>query len=161
MIATISTIIGLVSGVLPGVIKYFENKEDKKYKIELQRLKNELATRPPADIQAAREIEELKAMVENLKSARALDDMGPIDVSFMGQLRASVRPVITYTFFGMFVLTKIGLGFLMITNGIDPRIILNTLLDETTMSMFGAVMAFWFGTRPLEKYYERKSKDGK
>lgn len=67
-------------------------------------------------------------------------------------IRSSVRPVITYGFFALFLIIKLKGFYCGLT---DSRISLLQLLlviwDDGTESLFAAVLAFWFGSRIFEK----------
>jgi hypothetical protein len=65
-------------------------------------------------------------------------------------LRASVRPVITYTFFGVFAFIKLyGFYFAVHRENVSILLMLPILWDEGTQALFAAVLSFWFGSRAL------------
>lgn len=69
-------------------------------------------------------------------------------------LRASVRPIITYCFFALFVTIKI----LVLYHGIYVQNLSVTQLlpiiwDLETSAIFASIIAFWFGGRIIEKGY--------
>jgi hypothetical protein len=69
----------------------------------------------------------------------------PLDV-----LRSSVRPVITYVFFGAFI----GLKLMSMHHAIwydHTKVvdILPIIWDEGTEALFALVLAFWFGSRAI------------
>jgi hypothetical protein len=69
----------------------------------------------------------------------------PLDV-----LRSSVRPVITYVFFGAFIGLKLTAMHYAVwydhTKVVD---ILPIIWDEGTEALFALVLAFWFGSRAI------------
>ena len=71
---------------------------------------------------------------------------------FFATLRASVRPVITYGFFVLFLFVKLkGLYQGMIVDHTPVIQLLPIVWDEGTESLFAAILAFWFGSRAFEK----------
>lgn len=140
IIASFSTIMGLLSGFIPNFIKYVEMKAQHKHELELLRLKIEAASRGI----------ELEAVVNDGASARDHDTYiagsGPMET-----LRASVRPVITYSFFLLFMIVKLSVVALMFTKGANTMDIINTVWDAYTMAIFGSVIGFWFGTRAMTR----------
>lgn len=82
----------------------------------------------------------------------------PLFVRLFATLRAGVRPLITYGFFVVFVYVKL----CALTHGLHvdytPAVVLLPVVwDEGTQSLFAAVLAFWFGSRALEKQREAKA----
>ena len=67
-------------------------------------------------------------------------------------LRCSVRPVLTYAFFGTFIVVKgVVLGVALISSPADAGAVGSLLWNDGTETLFAAVMAFWFGSRALRK----------
>jgi hypothetical protein len=67
-------------------------------------------------------------------------------------LRYTVRPVVTYGFFILFLVVKIKGFYHGILVDHTPVIqLLPVIWDEGTESLFAAVLAFWFGSRAFEK----------
>jgi hypothetical protein len=96
------------------------------------------------------DIETIKAIVSDGQSIRAHDST--IDGGkFLNALRASIRPVVTYVFFFTFIIIKVVAMGTMIAIGADIPTIVATIWDTETMALFGTIMAFWFGSRFLEK----------
>jgi hypothetical protein len=69
----------------------------------------------------------------------------------MSALQKSVRPVITYAFFGLFAAIEIALLQETLSNGTPLSEALNTLWDDDTKAIFAAIISFWFGSRAVEK----------
>ena len=73
-------------------------------------------------------------------------------VKVFNTLRYSVRPVITYGFFILFLTIKLqGLWHGMIEDQTPIVQLLPVIWDEGTESLFAAILAFWFGSRAFEK----------
>lgn len=148
MITLISTIFGVLSGLLPNVIKIFEKKLDYKHEIELTKIK----------MDAAREGLVLQLQVEGLKADTAegeslrKHDSDIEYIGFWGALRASIRPTITYAFFALFVGIKIAAFMVLVDRGASPTELLSLVWDSETMAIFSAIIGFWFGSRAIEKF---------
>lgn len=128
-------------------MRIFERKQEIKYEIELTKIKLDAAERQ-ADLQFR--VEEIKADSELRQSA--LDHDKSIDGGkYINALRASIRPVITYSFFILFVTVKWAAAYVMIKNGQDIPTMLDAVWDVETMSLFSTIIAFWFGSRVMEK----------
>ena len=66
-------------------------------------------------------------------------------------LQKSVRPVITYAFFGLFATIEITLLMQALEKGTDFAQAIQLLWDEDTKAIFAAIISFWFGSRAIEK----------
>ena len=154
MLSLLSPLIGIFGSLLPSVVRIFERKQELKYEIELAKIKLDTAIRAA---EANLKLEEIKADVAEGQSIRDHDksvDGG----KFINALRASIRPVVTYLFFFLFVAVKVSAAYVMLTNGQSVPEMLKAVWDLETMSLFSTIMAFWFGSRVLEKMESRKSR---
>lgn len=147
MLTLLSPFLGILGSVIPSIIQMFQRKQEIQYELELNKIKMEAAVQN-AQIQIA--IEDAKADVEDAKSVRSYDNN--IDGGrFINALRASIRPVITYVFFALFIAVKVAAAWVMIANGQSIPEMLKAVWDADTMALFGTIIAFWFGARVLEK----------
>lgn len=147
MLALLSPLFGILGSLLPSIVRIFERKQEIKYEIELTKLKIDAAERQ-ADLQF--NIEMVKADANTRQSV--LDHDKSLDGGkFINALRASIRPVITYSFFFLFCAVKIAAAYTMLSNGADVPTMLNAVWDMETMSLFSTIIAFWFGSRVMEK----------
>jgi hypothetical protein len=148
MITLISTIFGVLSGLLPNIIKIFEKNLDYKHEIELTKIKMD-AAREGLVLQL--QVEGLKADAEEGESLRRHDS--DIEYTgFWGALRASIRPTITYAFFIVFVGIKVAAFIVLVDRNATPTELLTLVWDNETMAIFSAIIGFWFGSRSIEKF---------
>ncbi len=147
MLALLSPFFGIIGSLLPSVVRIFERKQEIKYEIELTKIKLEAAEKQ-ADLNF--NIEMVKGDSESRQSA--LDHDKSLDGGkFINALRASVRPVITYTFFFVFIAVKVAAAHVMLTTGQSVPEMLRAVWDLETMALFSTIIAFWFGSRVMEK----------
>lgn len=150
MITIISTIFGVLASIIPNIVRLLEKRMEYKYEIRLLELKIEAATK---GLEMAVQVEDIKSLVQEGESLREHDiylDGG----QYINALRASVRPVITYTFFIFFIGIKLLAFMVMINQGINSKEALITILDVHTISIFSTVFGFWFGARAMTKFEE-------
>ena len=70
--------------------------------------------------------------------------------SWIDLLSASVRPVLTYMFFGMFFFIKAAaLYHALHVEDVEVFTALPVIWDSETSSLFAAIISFWFGSRAL------------
>ena len=152
MITLLGSLLGFGTSFLPEVLNYFKRGQEQKH--ELQRMKMEI------ELIAKRsefKIEELDKEAE-IKEAEGLYKHDSVDAGgFINALRGSVRPIITYAFFGLFVAIKVtALISLMNLPEMQLNMALSMIWDDQTAGLFSAIMAFWFGNRAVSKYYKAK-----
>ena len=146
-LALLSPLFGIVGSLLPSIVRIFERKQEIKYELELTKVKLDAAERQ-ANLDF--NIEMVKSDSQLRQSA--LDHDKSIDGGkFINALRASVRPVITYTFFLVFIAVKVAAAYVMLTTGQSVPEMLKAVWDAETMALFSTIIAFWFGSRVMEK----------
>ena len=147
MLALLSPLFGILGSLLPSVVRIFERKQEIKYELDLTKIKIEAAERQ-ADLQF--NVEMVKADSQLRQSA--LDHGKYRDGGkFINALRASIRPVITYSFFLLFVVIKVSAAWVMIDTGQSVPVMLTAVWDAETAALFSVIISFWFGSRVMEK----------
>ena len=150
MFTVLSAAVGFFGSWMPSIINYFQDKQDKKH--ELLVLEVQMKMQEAGHVQKLEEIN-VTGDIEEMKSLHRHDKM--TGVRFIDGLRGSVRPVITYIFFSLFVFVEVTAYIALTAAGVDSMAALGTVWSSDVMSLFTAVMAFWFGNRSLEKYRSR------
>jgi len=158
ILTIISTLLGIISSAIPNLIRIWERRNEARYEIELTKLQLEAARE---GLKMSKEIEEIKSLVQEGDSVRDHDtyaDGSP----FINNLRASVRPIITYAFFFLYVSVKSIAFAVIIGQGLtiaNMELPLNLIFDDNAIAIFSAVVGFWFGSRAMEKFQDRPSKE--
>ena len=94
----------------------------------------------------------------DIKEAEGLYKHDSIDAGgFINALRGSVRPIITYCFFALFVGVKVTALLALLDVGHDMGRALSLIWDDATSGLFAAIMSFWFGNRAVSKYMKVRS----
>ena len=147
MLALLSPLFGIIGSLLPSIVRIFERKQEIKYELELTKVKLDAAER-----QANLDFNIEMVRADSQLRQSALDHDKSIDGGkFINALRASVRPVITYTFFTVFIAVKMAAAYVMLTTGQSVPEMLKAVWDAETMALFSTIIAFWFGSRVMEK----------
>ena len=153
MMTLLGSLLGFGTSFLPEVLNYFKAGQEHKHNLERMQLE--------MDLMQKRSELKLQIMVKqaDIKEAEGLYKHDSIDAGgFVNALRGSVRPVITYAFFGLFVAIKtVAVMTLMNEQGADLAGALNVIWDDNTAGLFAAIMSFWFGNRAVSKYYGVKN----
>jgi hypothetical protein len=151
MITTLlGSVLGFGTSFLPEVLNYF--KAGQEHKHSLERMKMEM------DMMSRRAELKLNIMDKEaeIKETEGLYKHDSIDAGgFINALRGSVRPVITYCFFALFVAIKVTAVIAIMNSGKDVGVALSIIWDEATAGLFAAIMSFWFGNRAVSKYVKK------
>ena len=115
MMALLGSLLGFGTSFLPEVLNYFKANQEHKHNLERMQLEMDLMSkRAELKIQILDKEADI-AETEGLYSHdRGLDGGG-----FVNALRASVRPVITYVFFGLFVAIKVTALIALMDSGVE------------------------------------------
>ncbi len=150
MLTLIATALGLVSSLFPDLMKMWKDKESRKHDIkilELQMQARQLGHELNMDeVRARADISETKAIYDHASI--------PSNVNWVEGLRASVRPVITYSFFILFTFVKVSTLILIAREGAGMLDGATYIWDSETQSLFAAIVSFWFGHRALQRHRE-------
>tara|TARA_B100002019_G_scaffold260051_1_gene245860 strand:+ start:75 stop:539 length:465 start_codon:yes stop_codon:yes gene_type:complete len=152
MMTIIGSLLGFGTSFLPEVLNYFKRGQEQKYELQRMQMEMELMAK-----RSELKISELDKEAE-IKETEGLYKHDNVDAGgFINALRGSVRPIITYAFFGLFVAIKVtALLSLMNQTGMQLNMALSTIWDDQTAGLFAAIMSFWFGNRAVSKYYKTK-----
>ena len=152
MMTVIGSLLGLGTSFLPEVLNYFKRGQEQKYELQRMQMEMELMAK-----RSELKISELDKEAE-IKETEGLYKHDNVDAGgFINALRGSVRPIITYAFFSLFVAIKVtALLSLMNQTGVSLNMALDTIWDDQTAGLFAAIMSFWFGNRAVSKYYKTK-----
>jgi len=152
MMALLGSLLGFGSSFLPEVLGYFKANQQQKHRMEMMQLETQLAQKRSemklVELDKQADIEETKGLYAHDSSI----DAG----GFINALRGSVRPVITYMFFALFVSTKVVIMVKVIQSDGDWMQASELLFDPETQGLFSATLAFWFGNRAISKYAGKK-----
>jgi hypothetical protein len=171
MLTLVSTLISFLSGGLPRLLDFFQDKSDKSHELKLAQMQTERELQLAAAGFAAQEkieaikLDEIKTQTESAEQIARIDaqsaeinaiyahDTGLNEGTsqWMKNLRASVRPVITYGFFFLLVAIDATLAYKGITSGVDFNTLANQLWDDETQALFASIIAFHFGGRAFGK----------
>lgn len=142
MITIISAIIGFLASLIPSLIKIWEKKQDYTNEYNLRKLELE-AIEKGIDLQAR--IEQIKAASAQSKAVYQHDESITYNET-LNDLRASVRPVVTYTLFGVFLLVKLIVIFMGVLGDMTAEQLIQVVWDEYTAGIFTLCVSYWFGT---------------
>jgi hypothetical protein len=146
MLSLLGSLLGFGTSFLPKVMDFFQDKQDKKHELavmEVQiRQQKELATQKLEAINVEADIREIEALQKSIQ---------PSGVKWIDGLRCSVRPVITYSFFCLFIFVEVAAYLSLTARGVSGLDAAALIWDEETKALFAAVISFWFGGRAIAR----------
>lgn len=160
MVTMISTFLSFLAGGLPKILQLFQDRQDKKHEIAILQMQKEreleLAARGFA---AQANIEEIKteqiaiqaAAEERVALYQHDMEIGKGASQWMINLRASVRPVVTYIFVLELVAINIAGVWYAYTTGIPFAIAMENVFSDDEMAILASIIAFHFGGRAFSQ----------
>jgi hypothetical protein len=154
-------------GGLPKILEFFQDRADKKHELALAAMQTERElTLKKAGLEAQERIEhiqteqiQINAEVTNAQTAmqerQALYAhdiaLGQGASTWVTNMRAATRSVITYGMFAMFMFVEIfGFYYAWHTN-VEFTVALDNLWDDETQIIWACIVSFWFGGQAFKK----------
>ena len=160
MMTLISTLLGFASGGLPKVLDFVQDRGDKKHELALIAAgrEREIALAKEGFVAQAR-VEEIKteqiAMQTQAQEKLAVwkHDMkiGEGASTWVINLRASVRPIVTYIFVMLLVVVDVAGIWYAYSTGVPFAAAMDMVFSDDEMSILAAIIAFWFGSQAFSK----------
>jgi hypothetical protein len=160
MITLLSTLISFLAGGLPKILDFFQDRSDKQQELALAKMQTErelaLAKEGFLAQQKTEEIRTDQIAIQSQASVHSALLQHDIAIgqgasTWVINLRASVRPIITYCMFGMLAFINIFGAWYATQQGVPFAEALNLLWDEDTQILFASIISFWFGSQAFKK----------
>ena len=160
MLTLISTLLGFASGGLPKVLDVFQDRGDKKHELAMMAMQRE------RELALAKEGFAAQAVLEEIRTDQITmqtqtqerlgmykHDMkiGEGASTWVINLRASVRPIVTYLFVGLLIVVDIAGIWYAYSTGVAFAEAMNMVFSDDEMAILAAIIAFWFGSQAFSK----------
>ena len=160
MMTMISTFLSFLAGGLPKILQLFQDRQDKKHEIAILAMQKERELELAARGYAAQaQIEEIKT--EQIQIQAAAEErvalyqhdmeIGKGASQWMINLRASVRPVVTYIFVLELVIINVAGIWYAWNQGVPFAIAMENVFSEDEMAILASIIAFHFGGRAFSQ----------
>jgi hypothetical protein len=151
---------GFAAGGLPKVLDFVQDRGDKKHELAM------MAANREREIALAREGFIAQARVEEIKTeqiemqtqaqeklAMWKHDMkiGEGGSTWVINLRASVRPVVTYIFVLLLVVVDVAGIWYAYSTGVAFAEAMDMVFSDDEMAILAAIISFWFGSQAFSK----------
>jgi hypothetical protein len=160
MMTLFTTLISFLSGGLPRLLDFFQDRQDKKHEIALAQLQiQQQLEMQKAGFAAQERVEEIHTQQLEIQTAAAERqslyqhdiEIGKGASQWVINARAMVRPTITYGMFLLLVFIDVGGFWYAYSHGVDFKETLNLLWDDDTQTIWASIVSFWFGTQAFKK----------
>ena len=160
MLTLISTALSFLMGGLPKLMDFFQDKSDKSHEMEMARMQTERELQMLERGYAAQaRVEEIRTeQIQMETQAQERSAMYAHDIA-IGQgasqwvinLRASVRPAVTYLFVFLLIVVDIASIAWAWQSGAAFAEAIPLVFDSDEMQILASIIAFWFGTQAFAK----------
>ena len=160
MMTLVSTLLGFASGGLPKVLDFVQDRGDKKHELALMaaQRERELALAKEGFIEQAK-VEEIKTeqiamqtqTQERLGMYKHDMKIGEGASTWVINLRASVRPIVTYLFVALLIVVDVAGIWYAYSTGVAFAEAMDMVFSDDEMSILAAIIAFWFGSQAFAK----------
>lgn len=160
MITLLTTLLSFVAGGLPKLLDFWRDKSDKAHELAMARIQieRELELRK-AGFEAQARVEEIRtdqiALQAFVTEKQALYDhdvlIGQGASRWVINLRASVRPAITYGMFLMLCFINAFGAWYANSTGVPFDVIIANLWNSDAQIIWASIISFWFGSQAFSK----------
>ena len=149
MITLFASIAGFISSLIPEIIKFLRDQNDKKHELQVFdrqiRYNKNNQSKILSDIDISRDLAEHAALYSTYKSG----------ISWVDALNGSVRPVLAYSFFIMYVWVKIAQYTTIKSTALIIEYI-DIIWGVDDQAIFAGIISFYFGQRTFSKLWKNK-----
>ena len=160
MLTLISTALSFLMGGLPKLMDFFQDKSDKSHELQMAQMQTErelqMLERGYAAQARVEEIKTEQVMMETQAQERSAMYAHDIAIGqgasqWVINLRASVRPMVTYLFVFLLIVVDIASIIWAWQSGAQFAESIPLIFDADEMQILASIIAFWFGTQAFAK----------
>lgn len=145
MITILASLLGFLGSTLPNLFKIFQDKSDKTQELAIMSMQIEYAKLNLAtqlhEVQISADADEMKTLYSTYSTG----------IPWVDALNGCVRPIIAFSFFGLFFLVKIPV-IIMALNNLNNISDFNMLWTQEDSAIFAGIISFYYGSRSMQKY---------
>lgn len=149
MVTLLASIAGFISSIVPEYIKYFKDINDKKHELDILEKQIEFAKESKH-----KSLEEIHISRDILESA-ALYSTYKTDILWIDVLNGSVRPILAYSFFIMYISVKY-MQYNAISESAHIIEYLDVIWNVDDQAIFAGIISFYYGQRTFRNVWKNK-----
>jgi hypothetical protein len=148
MITLLASIAGFISSIIPEIIKYFKDVNDKKHELNILNKQIEYNA-----TNAAKSLEEIHISRDILENA-SLYSTYQTNVKWVDSLNGTVRPILAYSFFLMYMSIKY-LQYQAISASAHIIEHLEIIWNIDDQAIFAGIISFYYGQRTFKQVWKK------
>lgn len=149
MITLLASIAGFVSSIIPEVVKYFKDVNDKKHELAILdkqiQYNQTAASRSLEEIHISRDIQEQASLYATYKT----------EITWVDAVNGLVRPILAYSFFITYMIVKY-LQYAAISRISHVIEYIEIIWSTDDQAIFAGIISFYYGQRTFQKLWKNK-----
>jgi len=146
MVTILGSLVGFLSALFPDIFKLLRDKSDRQHELALAELQMQLQAQGRSE-----RLEEI-ALQTDAAMAKAAYQTYHSGIGWVDALNGTVRPVLAYGFFMLYVAVK-WMQYQMLTLPWQDAV--GALWQPEDQAVFSAIISFYFGQRAMRKIHAR------
>lgn len=160
MFTLLTTLVSFLTGGVPKLLDFFQNKSDNKHELAMAQLQfTQQLELQKAGFTLQKDLEEIKydeiqtttAGAERTALYQHDIEIGKGASTWVINSRAMVRPAISYGLFGLLVCIELFGCYFAIHTGTSYQLAMSNLWSADMQTIWASICAFHFGTRAFNK----------
>ena len=148
MVTLLASIAGFISSIIPEIIKYFKDINDKKHELDILNKQIEYNA-----TNAAKSLEEIHISRDILEQA-SLYSTYKTEIKWVDTLNGSVRPILAYSFFLMYVGVKY-LQYKAISSSAYIIEYMEIIWNIDDQAIFAGIISFYYGQQTFRRVWKK------
>ena len=140
MLSLIGSALGLFSSAIPKALDMWQDRSDKAHELAVMKAQAEISLDQTAVDANIREVESIHQHDSQIKGSNWVENT-----------RALVRPIMAYSFMGLFFAVEITAFVTLVNAGTGAGDALQQIWDDRVMALWATILAFYFGGRQFQK----------
>lgn len=141
----VGALLGFAGSIVPAFVGIWKDKIDKKHELDILNVQIQQSLNA-----ASTRLEEVRTMAD-LSEKKAILQSNAAAASWVATLNGTVRPVIAYGFFSIYIVLKLLTYYYLPKAIYVPLFVYQALWTPEDSGIFAGIMAFYFGSRALQK----------
>jgi hypothetical protein len=160
MFTLLTTLVSFLTGGVPKLLDFFQNKSDNKHELEMAQLQftqqlelQKLGFSLQKDLEEIK-YDEIQTQTDGAEREALYQhdiEIGKGASTWVINLRAMVRPAITFGLFGLLVCVELFGFYFAIHTGTTYQVAMSNLWSTDMQTVWASIVAFHFGTRAFNK----------
>lgn len=149
----LGSLFGGLFRIAPEILKYFDKKNERTHELSMFTLQTDLEKMRGEFRMEERYVEHSTAQLDAIQTAfKEQADTAKASYKWVAALSALVRPMVTYTLFGLYMAVKISTMSYAMNSGASWQMMLTSTWSVDDFAMLNMILTFWFVGRSIEKY---------